>query len=73
MSSTTEKGLALRSAQDLTEPWPHLFRDCLLTSVAVDHPDLVKISATLLGTAASRPGRSTTTRRTCWMPAAGMG
>lgn len=32
-----------------TALWPHLFRDCLLTSVAVDQPDLVKISATLLG------------------------
>jgi integrase/recombinase XerD len=32
-----------------TAIWPHLFRDCLLTSVAVDHPDLMTISATLLG------------------------
>lgn len=32
-----------------TAIWPHLFRDCLLTSVAVEHPDLMAISATLLG------------------------
>ena len=32
-----------------TALWPHLFRDCLLTSVAIDQPDLMKISATLLG------------------------
>lgn len=36
--------------------WPHLFRDCLLTSVAVDHPDLVKISATLLGHSSLQTG-----------------
>ncbi|WP_428394426.1 hypothetical protein [Lichenicoccus sp.] len=29
--------------------WPHLFRDCLLTSVAIDQPDLMRISGTLLG------------------------
>jgi integrase/recombinase XerD len=32
-----------------TAIWPHLFRHCLLTSVAIDQPDLMKISATLLG------------------------
>lgn len=32
-----------------TAVWPHLFRDCLLTSLAVDQPDLMRISATLLG------------------------
>ena len=32
-----------------TAVWPHLFRDCLLTSVAIDSPDLMAISATLLG------------------------
>ena len=39
-----------------TEIWPHLFRDCLLTSVAVDQPELVRISASLLGHANSRTG-----------------
>lgn len=29
--------------------WPHLFRDCLLTSLATDEPDLMAISANLLG------------------------
>jgi hypothetical protein len=28
--------------------WPHLFRDCLLTSVAVEQPDLMHITASLL-------------------------
>ena len=32
-----------------TAIWPHLFRDCLLTSLAEDQPDLMAISATLLG------------------------
>jgi integrase/recombinase XerD len=32
-----------------TALWPHLFRDCLLTSVAIDQPDLIRISGTLLG------------------------
>ncbi len=32
-----------------TALWPHLFRDCLLTSVAIDQPDLMTVSATLLG------------------------
>ena len=32
-----------------TAIWPHLFRDCLLTSLAVDQPDLMTIGATLLG------------------------
>ena len=32
-----------------TAIWPHLFRDCLLTSLAEDQPDLIAISATLLG------------------------
>ena len=36
--------------------WPHLFRDCLLTSVAIDQPDLMRISATLLGHASSSTG-----------------
>jgi integrase/recombinase XerD len=39
-----------------TAIWPHLFRDCLLTSVAVDQPDLMRIGATLLGHASSRTG-----------------
>jgi integrase/recombinase XerD len=39
-----------------TAVWPHLFRDCLLTSVAVDQPDLMRIGATLLGHASSRTG-----------------
>jgi integrase/recombinase XerD len=32
-----------------TAVWPHLFRHCLLTSVATDQPDLMKVSASLLG------------------------
>ena len=36
--------------------WPHLFRDCLLTSVAIDKPDLVQISASLLGHTSLRTG-----------------
>ena len=39
-----------------TAVWPHLFRDCLLTSVAVDQPDLVRMSTTLLGHASTRTG-----------------
>jgi hypothetical protein len=39
-----------------TAIWPRLFRDCLLTSVAVDQPDLMRISATLLGHPSSRTG-----------------
>jgi integrase/recombinase XerD len=37
-----------------TAVWPHLFRDCLLTSVAIDQPDLMRIGATLLGHTSSR-------------------
>jgi len=36
--------------------WPHLFRDCLLTSVAIDRPDLMQISASLLGHSSLRTG-----------------
>jgi integrase len=36
--------------------WPHLFRDCLLTSVAIDQPDLMRVSATLLGHTSLRTG-----------------
>ena len=36
--------------------WPHLFRDCLLTSVAIDQPDLMQISASLLGHTSMRTG-----------------
>jgi integrase/recombinase XerD len=32
-----------------TALWPHLFRDCLLTSLANDQPELMRIGATLLG------------------------
>ena len=39
-----------------TALWPHLFRDCLLTSVATDQPDLMKISATLLGRTTLKTG-----------------
>jgi hypothetical protein len=39
-----------------TAVWPHLFRDCLLTSVAIDQPDLIRISTSLLGHANSRTG-----------------
>jgi integrase/recombinase XerD len=39
-----------------TAVWPHLFRDCLLTSVAIDQPDLMRISATLLGHASFSTG-----------------
>jgi integrase/recombinase XerD len=36
--------------------WPHLFRYCLLTSVAIDQPDLVRVSAALLGHTSLRTG-----------------
>jgi site-specific recombinase XerD len=39
-----------------TAIWPHLFRDCLLSSVAVDQPDLMRISSTLLGHASATTG-----------------
>ena len=39
-----------------TAVWPHLFRDCMLTSVAIDQPDLVRMSTTLLGHASTRTG-----------------
>lgn len=39
-----------------TAVWPHLFRDCLLTSVAIDQPDLMRISASLLGHLSSKTG-----------------
>jgi integrase/recombinase XerD len=49
-----------------TAVWPHLFRDCLLTSVAVDQPDLMRIGATLLGHASSRTGeKQMLARRGC--------
>ena len=32
-----------------TALWPHLFRDCLLTSIAMDQPDLLESSAVFLG------------------------
>jgi integrase len=36
--------------------WPHLFRDCLLTTLAIDQPDLMGSSARLLGHASLRTG-----------------
>jgi integrase/recombinase XerD len=39
-----------------TAVWPHLFRDCLMTSLAVDQPELMRISATLLGHQSSITG-----------------
>ena len=39
-----------------THLWPHLFRDCLLTSLADDRPDLMGIGATLLGHASNQTG-----------------
>src|ERR1019366_3364946 len=36
--------------------WPHLFRDCLLTTVAIDQPDLMGITASLLGHTNARTG-----------------
>ena len=39
-----------------TAVWPHLFRDCLLTSLASDQPDLMGISPTLLGHVSSETG-----------------
>lgn len=39
-----------------TAIWPHLFRDCLLTSLAEDQPDLMAIGATLLGHVKSDTG-----------------
>jgi hypothetical protein len=40
-----------------TAVWPHLFRDCLLTSLATDQPDLMSISPTLLGHVGSDTGQ----------------
>jgi integrase/recombinase XerD len=40
-----------------TAVWPHLFRDCLLTSLATDQPDLMSISPTLLGHVSSDTGQ----------------
>lgn len=39
-----------------TSLWPHLFRDCLLTSVAIDNPDQMRTSAVLLGHASNQTG-----------------
>ena len=39
-----------------TAVWPHLFRDCLLISVALDQPDLMRSSASLLGHQGSTTG-----------------
>lgn len=39
-----------------TALWPHLFRDCLLTSLASDEPDLMRIGATLLGHGSAATG-----------------
>jgi hypothetical protein len=40
-----------------TAVWPHLFRDCLLTSLATDQPDLMSISPTLLGRVGPNTGQ----------------
>jgi integrase/recombinase XerD len=40
-----------------TAVWPHLFRDCLLTSLATDQPDQMSISPTLLGHVGSDTGQ----------------
>jgi integrase len=32
-----------------TALWPHLFRDCLVTSVAIEHPEMVHIASVMLG------------------------
>ena len=29
--------------------WPHLFRDCVATSIAIEKPDIVAIAADILG------------------------
>jgi integrase/recombinase XerD len=39
-----------------TAIWPHLFRDCLLTSLATDRPDLMAMSPTLLGHVSANTG-----------------
>jgi integrase/recombinase XerD len=39
-----------------TALWPHLFRDCLLTSLADDQPDLMAIGPALLGHASVETG-----------------
>jgi hypothetical protein len=37
-----------------TAVWPHLFRECLLTSVAIDQPELMSISAVPMPNAGSK-------------------
>jgi hypothetical protein len=45
------------TAAEFGEPlWPHLFRDCLLTSVAIDHPELMTISYRLLSHTSNKTG-----------------
>ena len=58
MKESTLRSLINRYTQKEfgTAVWPHLFRDCLLTSMAVDQPDMMRIGATLLGHASSRTG-----------------
>jgi integrase/recombinase XerD len=45
------------AAQFGTAIYPHLFRDCLLTSLATDRPDLMSISPTLLGHTTAATGQ----------------
>jgi integrase/recombinase XerD len=58
MSESTLRHLIKRYTQKEfgTAVWPHLFRDCLLTSIAVDQPDLMRIGAAVLGHASSLTG-----------------
>jgi integrase/recombinase XerD len=58
MKESTLRSLIKRYAHKKfgTAVWSHLFRDCLLTSMAVEHPDMMMIGATLLGHATSRTG-----------------
>jgi integrase/recombinase XerD len=58
MKESTLRSLINRYTQKEfgTAVWPHLFRDCLLTSVAMNQPELMRIGATLLGHASSRTG-----------------
>jgi integrase len=36
--------------------WPHLFRDCLLTTIAVEQPEMIKEGSILLGHASFATG-----------------
>ena len=55
--STLREIIKCRTKKEFgTALWPHLFRDCLLTSVAIDQPDLMRTSSVLLGHTSYKTG-----------------